>query len=805
MSGIPLPVHLAPPRPLRLAVLASTLAGFALAPAWSQPPAAPQPIQEKVLVTAQRTEQDLQDVPLSILAFDSSDLEVLSIDDIQELAEVAPGLVVSGQTPSTGEVSLFVRGIGSSVQGIGVESTVGFYVDGVYVPRPVGFLDELVDIERIELLRGPQGTLWGRNSTGGALNLLTKRPSGQVAGRLFGEYGQIDGPGTLESQRLTGSVTGPLTERVLGRISASRSQADNYTTNVLADGPGRNRDATSLRGALDFLPTDALSLRVTVDSIEDDHHNNFFFRPAQVGPNTVLGTLIRFYDVDLPADPHRIAADVDPVADYHEQGIHFDVDWNPRSDLRFRSITGVRDMENERTSDIDGTPLQFIENFDRLDSEWWSQELQLSGSSGSLDWIAGVYAFHEEADELTDTLSDQALFSQFFFAQNPQLFLFDPTDFCSVGFLAPTFLCGPDYYAAIAPFLGLPTTGNKTSATFFDRSVETDSYALYGQGYARLTDELTVTAGLRYTVDDKTHSLTTLDAFQTGGYRTETLSDDWDQLTPKLGLEWRPQDDVLVYGSVTTGYKSGGFNSTSFQPSFDQEEILSYEAGVKTMLAGGRARLNVAAFFYDYDDLQVAILFPDRRTVENAAKAELRGFELDLDWRLTDRLRLVLNAAGLDDEFEDFSSQDPLVIGRIEDELNAMGVFDPAIIGAATAQVPLTDLSGNGLPQAPDLNTYAALEYTVDVGRGRLLLRADHQYTDDVAFDPFETFVQESYDLFGAGVSYTSPDDRWWVNVYGKNLGDEDYVLTEFFARVTGSLQVYAPPASWGLQLGLRF
>lgn len=801
------PLHFVP-RSARLsraaaAILVSSVL-LPTAPIWSQP--ADQPaVEDTVVVTAQRTEQDLQDVPVSVLAYESDELEALSIDDIEELAQIAPGLVVSAQSASTGEVSLFIRGIGSSVQGIGVESNVGFYVDGVYVPRPVGFVDELVDVERIELLRGPQGTLWGRNATGGAINLVTKQPAGQFVGRLFGEYGQIDGPGTLDSQRYTGSITGPLSQRVLGRFSASQAKSDNTTVNVLLDEPGKNRDATSLRGALTFLPSDSFSLTLDVDDIEDDAHCNYFLRPAQVGPNTVLGTLIRFYDLELPSDPHQIAVDVQPESSYEQQGIRLALDWSPSADVSVRSITGVRDMTGERFSDIDGTPLSFIENFDELDAEWWSQELQLEGSSGSLDWIAGLYAFHEEADEFTDTISDQALFSQFFFAQNPGLFGFDPETFCSANPFVPSDVCGPAYYDTIAPFIGLPLTGNKSSATFFDRSVDTDSYAVYGQGYAHLSDAFTLTGGLRYTADDKTHTITTLDAFQVGELRTETLSDDWDQLTPKLGLEWRPSDDVLVYGSVTTGYKSGGFNSTSFQPSFDQEEILSYEAGVKSFLAQGRLRLNAAAFFYDYDDLQVAILFPDRRTVENAAEAELKGFELDLDWRLTDRLRLVFNGALLDDEFVRFESQDPLVVGRIEDDLNAMGIFDQAAINAAVSQVPTTDLSGRGLPQAPDFNTYTALEYAVPVGGGQLLLRADHQFTDDIAFDPFEEFVQESYDLFGAGLSYSGADNRWWVNLYGKNLGDEDYVLTEFFARVTGSLQVYAPPANWGLQLGLRF
>lgn len=763
-------------------------------------------LEDKVTVTAQRIEQALQDVPISLLVLSAEQIEAQAITDIQDLAEASPGLVVSGQASSTGEVALYIRGIGSNTFGLGTESTVGYYVDGVYIPRSQGFLNQFLDVDRLEVLRGPQGTLWGRNSTGGAINLVTKAPGKPFHGRLFADLGQDGGPASGDRQRFYLSLDGPFSERVFGRLSLGQYQADAFTLHQELGRSSDNLDGVAARGALTFLPSDSISVTVRVDHTDDDSHNNFDLKPGDTSPKSVLGTLARFYDLPSPNDPHRIAANIAPMSSYRESGLsaHANFVLGSRG-TTLESISSYRDLETRRASDIDGTPLDFVENATDIGGEWWSQELKLNGGTDSVDWIAGLYAFHEEGASKVDTRTDLALFQVHFFASNPALFLFNPTDFCSLGFIAPSFLCGIDYYNAIAPFLGLDSPGNKSTGNFFDTALDTDSYAVYGQASWQVSDRFTLTGGLRYTEDDKKHVLTTID-FSTLAPTTLADSDSWSGLTPKVGLEFRPSDDVMLYGSVTTGWKSGGFNSISLQRSFDEEQITSYEVGVKSSLADQRLTLNAALFHYDYDDLQVAVLFPDRSAVENAAKAKVDGLELDLTLRPNRRFMAQLGVSLLDDRYQDFSSQDPLEVAIVQDDLNAMGIFDQTTVFLAGALVPSRNLAGHGLQRAPDYSVNLALQYAFYLGDlGSLTARGEFQSTDDIAFDAFERFVQPGYDLWHANLSWRPAGDRWSINLYGRNLGNEDYRASEIFARVTGSLRVWAPPSEIGLQLGFDF
>ncbi len=764
----------------------------------------PTVVEEEMTVTAQRVEQELQDVPISIIAVSAEDLEQRAINDVQELADAAPGVVVSGQSSSTGELALTIRGIGSNTFGLGTESTVGYYVDGVYISRPQGFLNQFLDLERVEVLRGPQGTLWGRNSTGGAINVVTKAPSNQFEGRLFAELGEIDSPESAEEQRFAFSLGGGFSDRAFGRLSVQSNQTEDYTFNELLGRTFDNVDGYSVRGAVTFLPTESVSVTVRADLTDNDSHNNFTLRPGDIGPDSVLGTLLRFYDLDAPADVHRVAANIAPESAYEESGFSLDVNWTSGSGLELQSLTSFREFESRRVADVDASALDFVENVGEFDVEWYSQELKLTGSTDNFDWIGGLYYFHEEGATNVDTVTDLALFQVQFFAASPGLFLFNPSDFCSLGFLAPPTVCGPDYYNFLAPLFGLAQPGNKATGNFFTTLLDTDSYAAYGQVYWHVNDRFTLTAGLRFTEDDKEHSQTTID-FATLLPTTLVDSDSWDGVTPKLGLEYRPNDDVLLYGSVTTGFKSGGFNSISVQPSFDEETITSYEVGVKSTLADRRVTLNASAFHYEYDDLQVAVLFPDRSSVENAAQATVNGAELDVRFRPNRRFSLELGLSLLDDEFDDFFSQNPRDVAIAQDNLNAMGNFDPVAAALAAAAVPLTDLSGRSLQRAPDFSGNLALQYVFPVGSGSLTARGEITMTDDYSFDAFGEFTQDSYELLHANLSWAPGNGRWLFNLYGRNLGDEEYKTAELFARVTGSLQLWAPPASYGLQVAWSF
>ena len=793
------------PKPIAVFLVPLALvAGAAAAQEPDEPEAA---VADEITVTAQRVEEAVQDVPISIVTRTGEELERQAIGDVHALAEAAPGVVVSGQSPTTGEVAIYIRGIGSSTLGIGTEPTVGYYVDGVYMPRPQAAVNPFLDLERIEILRGPQGTLWGRNSTAGAVNVVTRAPEGQFHGRLFTSFSEYDTSESADGRRYGLSLTGPVSGKVLGRFTGVTAQVEDPTWNDYLGARPDNFDGVTLRGSLTFLPSDSLTFTIRADSTDDDAHANFPFKPFDVSPYSTVGTLNRFYGYSDPDGVHRISTDTVPLSTHEESGFSLTVNKAMGGGTSFTSISSSREFDSLRDTDIDGTPHAFVTNSGTFSSEWWSQEFQLSGANQRANWVAGAYAFNEESSSHVNNITDLALLQVWLFANSPQTFLFDPATYCSLGILAPPFLCGPNYYNAVAPFVGLSLPGIPTPLPF-ETNLDASLYAAYGQVDWHLSDRVSLTTGARYTADEKDHDQAALN-FQTFMPERQQLSDSWSALTPKLGLEVRPAENVMLYGAVTAGYKSGGYNSLSLQPAFDEETVTSFEVGVKSSLADRKVRINAAAFHYDYDDLQVAVLYPDRSVVENAARARIQGLDFELAVRPNRQLSFDLSFEYLDDEFTDFTTLDPVLQAQFVEGLLAAGLIDPAQVlqgGGGALPIPPSDLSGNGLPRAPDFSAAASLQYAFDLGgSGSLIARGEYQYSDDVAFDAFERFVQPSYGLFHAQLRWTSAQGRMFVAAYGRNLGDEEYRLSQFFVNYTGSLAVWAPPAEVGLQLGFDF
>ena len=793
-----------PAAPLALTVLLTLMAASVFAQDPEQPDST---VTDEITVTAQRVEEAIQDVPISIVTRSGEELEQQAIGDVQALAEASPGVVISGQSPTTGEVAIYIRGIGSSTLGIGTEPTVGYYVDGIYMPRPQAAVNPFLDLERIEVLRGPQGTLWGRNSTAGAVNVITRAPESEFHGRLFTSISEFDSSEPAEGRRYGLTLTGPVSSKVWARFTGATAQVEDPTYNDFLGAGADNFDGVALRGSLTFLPSDSLTFTIRADSTDDDAHANFPFKPFDVSPYSTVGTLNQFYGYSDPDDIHRISTDTTPLSTYEETGFSLTVNKAMDGGRSFTSISSSRAFDSMRDTDIDGSPNAFVTNRGTFDSEWWSQEFQFHGGNERANWVAGAYAFNEESRMQVNNVTDLALLSVWLFANSPQTFLFDPTTYCSLGFLAPAFLCGPQYYNAVAPFIGLPLPGVATPLPF-ETNLDASLYAAYGQVDWTLSDRVTLTTGARYTADEKDQNQAALN-FATFMPERQIQSDSWSALTPKLGLEVRPSDNVMLYGAVTAGYKSGGYNSLSLQPAFGEETVTSYEIGIKSAVANRKLRLNASAFHYDYDDLQVAVLYPDRSVVENAANARIRGLDFELSARPSRQFAFDLSFEVLDDEFVDFTSLDPVLQAQFVEGLLAAGLIDPAQVlqgGGGALPIPPSDLSGNGLPRAPDLSATAALSYTFDLGSsGSLIARGEYQYTDDVAFDAFERFVQPSYNLLHAQLRWTSAQGRLFLAAYGRNLGDEEYRLSQFFVNYTGSLAVWAPPAEVGIQFGIDF
>lgn len=795
---------------LLLLLLAASGAAQEL-PDEDEPPEGAPVIEDEIEVTAQRVEQRLQEVPISVLAVSGEDMVDRGIGDVQALADAAPGVVASGHSPVSGEVSLFIRGVGSNASGLGAEAAVGYYVDGVYMPRPQSLVGSFLDLERAEVLRGPQGTLWGRNSTGGAISLVTRAPEPEFRGAVQASLRRFDSPEDAEGTSYGFALTGPLTKKLWGRVSGAGLSVEDPTWNEHLGRASKNLDGYSGRGALSFIADDALTFTLRADATDDDSHHNFHLKPGDTSRRSIVGTLIRFYGLSAPADVHRSASGEQPVSAFEESGVSLHAYKTfGGGGLNLTSISSAREFASNRRADVDGTVLAFVDTAGSYDSEWWSQELQFQGAARRANYVFGLYGFGEKGRHLTDARTDPGVLQTWFVATTASLWGLNPETFCSVA--EPT-LCGPAFYEALTRTVGFPLPGTLVTANKFDALLDSVSYAAYGQVDWALGDRLTLTTGARYTRDDKDYSLETLTG--EGGLATETLADSWRRVTPKLGLEYRPRDDLMLYAAASTGYKSGGFNSVSFQPSFGPETMNSYEVGFRVSSRRG-VTLNASAFGYEYDDMQVEVLRIEDSYVANAAGSSARGIDLDLRVRPGGRLSFDLSLEFLDDEFESFDSLDPAAIARFGEAASA--VFNSfadifAFIDAillldelrAEAETAI-DLSGNGLPRAPDLSASASLTYSTDLGRfGSLTGRGELQYTDGVAFDSFERFVQPAYGLLHGNLRWSSPKNRLSVNVYGRNLANEDYRLTEFHTNYTTSLRVWAPPREIGLQLGFDF
>lgn len=779
------------------------------------PPEGAPVVEDEIEVTAQRVEQALREVPISILALSGDELEDRGIGDVQALADAAPGVVVSGHSPVTGEVSLFFRGVGSNASGLGVESAVGYYVDGVYMPRPQSLVGTFLDLERAEVLRGPQGTLWGRNSTGGAISLVTRPPEPEFKGALRAALRRFESSADAAGSSYGLAVTGPLTERLWARFAGMDLSVEDPTWNEHLGATNKNLDGFSGRGALNFLASDTLTLLLRADVTDDDHHHNFPLKPGDTSPRSIVGTLVRFYGLSDPPDIHRAASGELPVSAFEESGVSLHGFKSlRRGRLNLTSISSAREFASSRRADVDGTALSFVDTAGSFDSEWWSQELQLQGAGESLSFTFGLYGFGEKGRHLTEVRTDEGVAFTWIFASLGRFFGLDPETYCSIE--TPS-LCGPALYEELAGSLGFPLPGRLVTGNRIDTSLDSVSHAAYGQIDWDFGDRFTLTTGLRYSEDDKDYALATIrvdPSTRAPAFDTDALSDSWRKVTPKIGLEVRPRNDLMLYAALSTGYKSGGFNAISFQPSFGPETMESLEVGFKVSRPG--VTLNASAFRYDYDDMQVEVLQLDRSYVANAAGAGARGIDLDLRARPARNLAFDLSMEFLDDEFESFDSLDPVAIARFIEAathgfnfvVDFESFFDFLTLLQELEEKAKTkiDLSGNSLPRAPDFSATAALTYRADLGRGgALTARGEYQYTTGVPFDPFARFEQPAYGLLHANLRWSTPDDRFSVNLYGRNLTDDEYRLTEFSSNYTTSLRVWAPPRELGLQLGFDF
>lgn len=705
---------------------------------------------DEIVVTAQKRAQDLQDVPIAISAFDASFLEAAGVSTLDEIALRTPGLTMGRFNAVQPEI--YIRGIGSTDQSAAGDASVGVFVDGVYMGR-LGTLDfDFFDLARIEVLRGPQGTLYGKNVVGGAVNIVTAPPTEEFEARVEATLGNYDRRG------LRAYVNGGISDNIAGKFTASWLERDGYATSATTGNDLSDEDNVTLRGQLLFTPTDSMDITLAAD----------WSRDRLAGNNReCLGEQFVFFPWFLPSSPFAASpCSPDPflnektVDGFQDRDI-FGLSATLRMDTafgEFTSITAFRNGEYDILEDFSGSdaPLVTRRAIDEIDQ--WSQEFRLGdvAMDGRLDWLVGVYGYRADIDRLENN------------------------DFS-----------GND--VPLAAFFGLPPGVLPSFNVFYFQENRTTSYALFSQATYALTDAVSLTAGARYTYEDKDSRVRTEGFDPTGGFLVAPYdvqaSQSWNAFTPKLALDWRLNEELMVYASYAEGFKSGGYNGTSpsaegAATSFDQEKAKNYEVGIKSELFDRRLRANLSAFFIDYADLQVFQLVDGARLiVDNAADAESKGVELELTAVLADGLTVFGSYAYLNAEYKNF--------------VNEAG----------------DDFSGNRLTRSPENSFNTGFTWRTALSDGlSLTLHSEYSYRSGVFYtaDNYAVAADGSLGLVDARVTLGFDRQNLELTLWGKNLTDEVYVTQAIDGRGPFNLSqnaagVIGAPRMYGATLNWRF
>lgn len=748
---------------------------------------------EEVLVTAQKRTESVQDVPISIVAMTGDSLEKAQIVSADELGRVVPNLSINRQAQSS-SVSFRMRGVGAAGNNA-IDPSVAPFIDGVYIARGGAVLSSFLDVASVEVLRGPQGTLFGRNATTGALQINTHKPEfDEVSGEVYGEYGEYD------AYRVRGIVNVPVSDTFALRAAALMDKHDGYYDNKLDGKEYGDRDNLTTRLSARWQPSDNLDWVLRYDYAEQNGDGSL---PAEVsshqGPTKFINAIGSAFgplspDISDPFDG-TVSQKMYAEQDDTQWGISSDLNWDLESGYRIRWIAAWRDWENEQLDgDVVFTGLDLVNRFGFYDSSSMSQEVQVISPerglfNNTMDYVAGFYYFEEDY-KLGEDLNLGV-------------------NFCPV-------LVGPVNPALIPVCQSLAQTD--AAVQTFDQ--EAESYAAFLETNWALTDSLKLTLGGRYTKDDKQSDYLQLMAnpFAAALRRPEANSLDFDddQFTYRIVLSWYATEDMMLFANYSTGYKSGGINSqgsaTPLNESrlFDSESVKDIELGIKSTLMDGGLQLNATAYRMEIEDFQDRSFRDASFIITNAGTLVQQGVEAEIKAMLTDDLTLDVALAYLDSEFDDFEGASPLA-------------------GCAVLPVPGTpscpnpqDNTGKTGTYSPEWEFNVALDYSTDISSEFTFnANANWQYVDDHIAGGTELSSQtvtDSYDLLDARMSIGSVDGTWELSVFGKNLTDERYALAHFTQVLGASLglvdttsgdTVYrhyvSAPRTWGVGLQYRF
>ena len=726
---------------------------------------------QEIVVTAEKRSTSLQKTPMAVTALNGEQLRQRQVDSLADINSLVPGFRM-------GEVGGFpqiaIRGISNSnfvAQAVG---TVAVNLNEVYVSRPIAQKAGLFDVSAIEVLRGPQGTLYGRNATAGAVNITTTRPTNDFSGFVrgaVGNYGLV---------HVEGAVGRPIVEdKLLVRVAGFRKTRNGYGKNVITGTDIDDHDAYGIRGTLVITPTSHFKATLIGEYEKEDDRGAQTHYLGALGLTGLPGAIglpplfVRLGGI-VPSDPRDVASGIDPIFRLETEAVTGILEWND-GPVSLKSITGYRNQDSLTRKDISSGQFLGATVIAGEPAHQFSQEIQAHYDTSRIHITGGLFYFKEHNDytPAVVVVSNQTLAFAFPFLPPAA---------------APTHFPGP----------GL------TSFVNIGGLLKTTAKAAFAEGTFSVTDKLSVTAGIRYSTErrhlfQRNSSSPPFRPYTGDNTPPPAVSippKTFNAWTPKFGIQYQVTPATLLYATYAKGFKAGGFDAGTAPAfvglGFAPEKLTDYEGGIKTTLFDRRLRLALSGFYYDYTDLQVQQPSGVAQLITtNAGRARAYGAEAEFTALVTDAFTIEGNAAWLHARYTEYLGPDPALPGP-------------------NPLVPLIfDFEGNRLNNAPDFTAFLAASYRWDLSSGNLVVRGEGNYSSKYFFSPgnIPLLGQSAYAKANAFVTYTS-NDGWHATAFVRNITDKTTVA--FAAPASALLGSpaqggYDPPRTYGVELGYRF
>ncbi len=680
---------------------------------------------ERIEVTARKSLETLQSVPVSVTSIGAEQLAQNGISVMTEVQQFSPNTTLQSSRGTNSTLTAFIRGVGQDDPLWGYEPGVGIYVDDVYIARPQGAVLDILDVERIEVLRGPQGSLYGKNTIGGAIKYVTKKMSGDMEFDLEGTFGNY----ARQDYKVAGKI--PLIDdKLYVGFALANLTRDGYGEFLQSDLPDQdlenyNKDVFAGRVTVEFTPTDDWFFRFNYDKTQDDSNAKGGYR--------LLDSIVT--DAPKPDSVYDSYTSMPTWNSVESEGYSLTAEYFINDFWSIKSVTAARENYSKTNIDFDNTAERIFDVPAIYDDEQFSQEFQLNYNSDNLTLVSGLYYFDGESCGHFDAILEH-----------------------------------------LGTVLGLP--GLTREVTGCNNS---ESYAAYAQGSYNLTDKLSFTLGARYTQEEKTAIVNNGLQFKTvypesnwvpgydrGDVQIPTVLDDkadWSRFTPRVGAEYQYSDDMMLFASYSQGFKSGTFNprASGPEPAVDPEIVDSFEIGVKSEW-NDSLRVNATVFYLDHKDRQFVTVLPIEggdgselsQRLGNIGNSTASGLELELQYAATENLNIFASLGLIDASFEEVTSFD--VDG------NPIDISDTFTI-----------------TNTPDTTANIGFSYDLETSVGGFVFNGNYYYRGEYDLTPTNNLLtQEGYGLLNVGVNWYSNDGDWTAALHWKNITDEEYLVGNY-------------------------